>query len=256
MNKNVSVIMPMINYDDLFEKAYFSIKEQSLAPYEIIIVVDRKDSEDDFSYNEKYEQVQNLLHINSFIQYQILSAQKNLGPGAARRLAQQHSKDNVDWFAFIDSDDYWLPDHLENFFVWLESNKQDRNILYFDSYNNVHMPYKRLSFLKMLISPRLHTPSAIISKTGCLFNQGRHSEDISYWIQLLDNGYDVFCNNIHGSSGRATRFSTGQSNAIFKMAFNKIIFLIVNYFMKRPLQTSIGILYEILVLPTRFFRKS
>lgn len=256
MNKYVSVIMPMIVYDELFVKACLSIKDQSLPPYEIIIVVDKKYDEDDLSYGKKLEKVKKLLSTHFLIPYRVIPVDKNLGPGSARSLAQKESNDTANWFAFIDSDDYWLPDHLGNFFEWLENNNQSGQVLYFDSYNNVNMPYKKLTFLKMLISPRLHTPSAIMSKSECFFNQGRHSEDISYWIELLDNGYEVYCNNVHGSSGRPTRFSSGQSSAIFSMAFNKVIFLLANYFMKRPLQTSIGVIYEALVLPTRYFRKS
>lgn len=259
MGKNVSVIIPMIEYDVLFEKSLHSVISQSFLPKEIVIVIDRRTSEKDITYKNKVRKVKLFLESklnNDSISYKVCTVKSNVGPGGARRIAQINADPEIDWFAFLDSDDYWLPEHLRNFFNWLSEQSGDGNILYFDSYNNVKMPYRKLSFINMLLSPRLHTPSAIMKKSDIYFCQGNYSEDISYWISLMENGYAVYCNNVLGSAGRVNRFVTGQSNNIMKMSYMKVKFLLSTYFFKYPLQVIIGIVYELLIMPTRFIRKS
>ena len=256
MNNLISVIIPIIEYNELTNRAIRSVLDQSILPEQLIITVDRFSNESELSYKNKVNNISNFVfNCCSKLECKILTVECNVGPGMARRIAQTNISKNAKWIAFLDSDDFWLPDHLKNFLTWVHNQKIDRSILYFDCYNSVKMPYKKLKFINLLISPRLHTPSAIMSNTNILFNGGRHSEDISYWIELYMNNFDVYCHNIPGSCGRTDRFATGQSNKIAAMAFRKIQFLLSNYFTQYPIQTLIGACYELMIMPTRYFRK-
>lgn len=94
----ISVVIPTYNRGHLIQRAIDSVLNQTFAPAEIIVVDDG--SEDDTrgrvaAYGERVR----YLH------------QENGGSAAARHrgmLAATH-----DWVALLDSDDLWLPTHLE-----------------------------------------------------------------------------------------------------------------------------------------------
>ena len=44
------------------------------------------------------------------------------GPGHARNVAIQ--KSTSDWISFLDADDYWLPEKLENVIKIIQNNKR------------------------------------------------------------------------------------------------------------------------------------
>ncbi len=104
---SVSVIIPVHNRANLVIKALASVYRQSTLPDEIIVV-------DDGSTDGLHEL---LLHTYPDISYYY---QKNQGVSAARNTGIQQSKG--DWIAFLDSDDEWLPEKLNNQITAIEYN--------------------------------------------------------------------------------------------------------------------------------------
>ena len=95
----VSVVVPTHNVGRFISRALESILNQSTPPEEIIVV----DAE---STDDTLERVRHLKDAVRLIQQPKagISAGRNEGIRSAR----------YDWIAFLDGDDEWLPDYLEN----------------------------------------------------------------------------------------------------------------------------------------------
>ncbi len=94
----VSVIIPTFNRSKKVVRAISSVLSQSFADFEIIVV-------DDGSTDGTEDAV---AQFKSRITY--LAHSSNLGVSAARNTGIRRS--NAQFIAFLDSDDYWLPDKL------------------------------------------------------------------------------------------------------------------------------------------------
>lgn len=99
MEINISVIIPCYNRERTIERCIKSIINQTVKPYEIIIV-------DDGSTDGSVEKIEQL--DCNFLR---LIKQNHKGAQAARNLGILNAKGN--YIAFLDSDDEWLPNMLE-----------------------------------------------------------------------------------------------------------------------------------------------
>lgn len=94
-----SVIIPLYNKENQIENTLKSVLDQTFGDYEIIIV-------NDGSTDNGLEIAKNIrdsrIHILN---------QQNQGVSAARNKGIEHSKGTL--IAFLDADDYWFPNHLE-----------------------------------------------------------------------------------------------------------------------------------------------
>ena len=95
----VSVIVPLFNKSATIERTIRSIQSQTFTDFELIVV-------DDGSTDDGSERAQRVLDSRGR-----LIRQKNSGPGAARNAGVRHS--TGDLLAFLDGDDEWLPEFLE-----------------------------------------------------------------------------------------------------------------------------------------------
>ncbi len=104
---NISVIIPVFNRAELVKKAVESVLAQTYPCHEIIVVDDgSNDNFDDGLFGEQ------TLHVGRAPRARLkLIRQKNKGVSAARNLGIKNA--SGDWLAFLDSDDYWLPNKLE-----------------------------------------------------------------------------------------------------------------------------------------------
>lgn len=99
MNDLVSVVIPTYNRDKFIQRALLSVLSQSYKHYEIIIVDDGS-TDNTREVLSKYSDSINYIY------------QDNMGVSSARNTAVKHA--NGKYIAFIDSDDEWLPNKLEN----------------------------------------------------------------------------------------------------------------------------------------------
>lgn len=98
LQNTISVIIPAYNCQEYISDAIDSVLSQTRAPDEIIIV-------DDGSSDNTKEIVLGIEKIRYISQY-------HGGVSAARNTGIRLSASR--WIAFLDSDDLWLPEHLEN----------------------------------------------------------------------------------------------------------------------------------------------
>jgi glycosyltransferase involved in cell wall biosynthesis len=100
----VSIITPTYNAEKFIGKALESVQGQTYANWEWIIVNDGGTDDTGKLVADFARKVPQSI--------QFIEHSKSLGPSAARNTAMNAAKG--DYIAFLDADDYWTPEHLEN----------------------------------------------------------------------------------------------------------------------------------------------
>jgi len=95
---SISVVIPFYHAEEFFEETYQSIKNQTLQPSEIIVVID--------GCGEKAEKF-----LTKYSDLNVISLPKNVGPAEARNIGVKAATSQ--WIAFIDADDKWEHNKLE-----------------------------------------------------------------------------------------------------------------------------------------------
>jgi glycosyltransferase involved in cell wall biosynthesis len=123
LKESISVAIPVFNRADWIGKTLEHIFSQSVPVDEVVLC-------DDGSTDDLEQAIQDYRSRIKVIRIE------NSGPAIARKTAIAHS--NGDWIALCDSDDFWCPNHLENF---LNSRTQfpDSN-LYFSNFSTSDKP--------------------------------------------------------------------------------------------------------------------
>lgn len=104
----LSVIIPLYNGSALIERCLDSINSQGFQGLEVIVV-------DDGSTDDSVERIKRYKYPVHIFQ------QSNQGPAAARNKGVQQAKGK--YIAFLDADDYWLPNFIHNTYSFLEANE-------------------------------------------------------------------------------------------------------------------------------------
>ena len=110
----ISIIIPFYNQDLYFDNCIESALTQTYTNTEIIIVNDGSDK----VFDDKLEKLQ-----SNYPDKIKLLKQENKGAGAARNFGIENSKG--EYIAFLDADDFWLPNKLEHQMSILKKNKID-----------------------------------------------------------------------------------------------------------------------------------
>jgi len=110
-DKLISVITPTYNCGRFISQTIESVLSQTYKNWEMIIV-------DDHSSDNTREILKAYMHDNQRIKYYIL--EENQGAAVARTIAMSYAKGS--YFAFLDSDDIWLPEKLEKQLSFMEEN--------------------------------------------------------------------------------------------------------------------------------------
>lgn len=119
-NPLISIILPTYNRANLIERAIKSVFEQSFQDFELIIV-------DDGSNDNTCELIQK--HINHHPNVRYLK-QQNMKLPLALNVGIQISTGN--YITFINSDDIYLPDHLEKRINFMRQN-HEIDLIYSDA---------------------------------------------------------------------------------------------------------------------------
>ncbi len=182
----ITVIIPIYNTEHLSLNAIKSIEEQSYQVDEIIVIDDGSECK-----SKKLFENKNIKYIY----------QKNKGVSSARNLGIQRSKNN--WLAFLDSDDTWEPDKIEEH---ISFHKNHKNIL--ASYSseiwirnnkikNLNAKQKKEipSFINSLRLCKIGTSTffchkSIFSNIGLFDESLLACEDYDLWLRILLK-YDI-----------------------------------------------------------------
>ncbi len=100
---SVSVLVPSYNHAPFVERTLRSIFKQTLAPKKLIVI-------DDGSKDESVEIIGRVLQRECPIDYSFIKRENR---GLSATLNEGFAKTNGDYFAYLGSDDIWLPTFLE-----------------------------------------------------------------------------------------------------------------------------------------------
>ena len=98
----VSVIIPYFGKKNFIKKTLTSVLNQSFQDFEIILIYD-DENKDDLVYIKKI--------LNQNPKVKIIDNNRNLGAGLSRNIGIGKSSGSI--IAFLDADDYWVPERLE-----------------------------------------------------------------------------------------------------------------------------------------------
>lgn len=203
MAPRISVIVPLYNKAPYIKRALDSIARQTLSDFEVIVV-------DDGSTDEGAEVVREYTDKR----FRFIS-QENLGPGAARNRGIEEASAGL--VAFLDADDEWLPEYLEEGVRFLDEAADVASITfgYFAhprGRSKAKMWQRRgltggLHRVKANTSPALlvsmlaymHpcttiTRAAVLKRWGGFFSgeKCKYAEDAHLWLKVLLNELVAF----------------------------------------------------------------
>lgn len=113
----ISVVIPTRGRADLLKRAIESVYKQTFTNYQIVVVVDGPDTETESMLQELK---------NSKLEYIINP--KSLGGSEARNVGVNHARGN--WIAFLDDDDEWFPNKLEEQYKIAKQKRDKSPIIY------------------------------------------------------------------------------------------------------------------------------
>lgn len=182
MENLVSIITPCYNSEKFIRETYLSIKNQTYLDWEWIIV-------DDFSTDHSVKIINNLYddRIKLFVN------KENKGASFSRNIALREAKGR--YITFIDSDDLWEPDFLEETTNYLQKNNE---ILVYCSYKRVDenldqllddfIAIDKVDYNRILLNCPIPMLTALYdsSQIGKIyFPEVELREDHAMWIELL-----------------------------------------------------------------------
>lgn len=110
-----SVIIPCYNVVEWIGRAFHSLEKQTFRNFEVVLV-------DDYSTDRTYDLLLNY-RISSVLSVQVLRNGKNRGPGASRNYGIREARG--EYVAFLDSDDWYEPDYLEQMYQTIRQTKAE-----------------------------------------------------------------------------------------------------------------------------------
>jgi len=184
MNDLVSIITPNLNGEHFVERAYQSISSQTHTNWEWIVI-------DDFSLDQG-ERVAKLQSQDPRVKLIKLSI--NQGASVARNTGLDNAIGN--YIAFLDMDDYWLPEKLEDCLTFMK--RESVNFVYTNyrkyltTTQQLSVPIqtpKKVTYTDLLKTCSICTSTVVISK-GLIGNTRmavslRRGQDYFFWLQIL-----------------------------------------------------------------------
>ena len=219
-----SVVIPSYNQSSFIEKAINSVLRQTFKNYEII-VIDNYSTDNTKSILDKYKKKIILKKIHN---QGIISKSRNLGIKISRGK----------WICFLDSDDEWFSEKLDNVYLQIKLNKPNvicnneivvrNNSKYYWRYG----PYTSFFYQNLLLNGNCLSTSGscvernFILKKKIFFNESKKFitvEDYDFFLKLAYfNGTFLFINKFLGKHN----FYCNSNSANYKFYRNSLISLL------------------------------
>tara|TARA_Y100000031_G_scaffold149436_1_gene187249 strand:+ start:162 stop:1022 length:861 start_codon:yes stop_codon:yes gene_type:complete len=204
--KLISIVMPVFNASSWVSTAIKSVQEQSIQDWELWII-------DDGSEDNSLE------IIEPFLSDQRISLlrQKNAGPAIARNIGLE--KATGEYLAFLDSDDYWMPDKLVQQLNFIDSHKEcglvHTDYRIFHEEPKVSKPFKQPGWFsrwseeeRLLVCDTIGTLTVLtytelVKEVGGFREDLHGTEDWDLWIRISKDSkicklnYETACYRIH-----------------------------------------------------------
>ena len=199
----ISIIIPCYRAESVIERALDGVCTQTYTNWEIIAVIDGNDD----------QTTAILEHFGLSVKQsvRVLHHERNLGVSTARNTAMRAARG--DWFALLDADDFWTPEHLQSVREHALHEKDD--LIYAESFvvsiddsgGIQHLPIDTIEVIdppRDLFRRNFINPCAVAFSRRVYENVGDfevsldRAEDLDYWIRVAASGFKI------KSTGRQT----------------------------------------------------
>ena len=186
----VSIILPYYRKINYVKKTINSILCQSFKDFEIILIYDDEDLHDLFLIERDFKKNP---------QIKIIKNSKNLGAGISRNIGIKHAKGKI--VAFVDSDDFWLPEKLERQTKFMQENNYDftfcnyEKVVSREKTINVKSPKSVLNYNDLLGSNEIGLSTVQLNKkiiTEELFPPLKTKEDYVAWLKITKSNINAY----------------------------------------------------------------
>ena len=176
----VSVIIPYFRKKSFIQKTLLSVLNQTFKDFEIILIYDDEIKED-------LKLIKKIVGNNPKIK--IIENNKNLGAGLSRNKGIKNSSGSI--IAFLDSDDYWVPERLEKQINFMMKKNYKFTFCNYKKKNgkeiNVFSKKSKVSFDDLLIDCEIGLSTVLLDKTEIienLFPPLKTKEDLTAWLRI------------------------------------------------------------------------
>jgi teichuronic acid biosynthesis glycosyltransferase TuaG len=182
----VSIVTPAYKASAWISETISSVHAQTYSNWEMLVV-------DDFSPDETAAVVAREAAADQRIR--LIRQPRNSGPAAARNAALEAASGR--WIAFLDSDDLWLPEKLEQ---QLAFHRREAAVLTFTEFRRmladgsrvgklVKIPDK-LTYRQLLGNTAIATSTVLVdrSRSGSFRMKETYYDDFGCWLDLLRGG--------------------------------------------------------------------
>lgn len=182
----VSIVMPAYRAEAYIDETIESVIAQTYPHWELLVA-------DDCSPDNTRERVGDWARKDPRVR--LLALERNGGPALARNAALEAARGR--WIAFLDSDDLWLPEKLEQ---QLAFHKEWKSPLTFTGFRRITsdgmrtgryvQPPKSLNYRQALGRTAIATSSVIIDRavTGDVRMKPVYYDDFACWLEILRPG--------------------------------------------------------------------
>ena len=248
MNENlVSIIIPYYKKKEYILKTINSILNQSYSQFEIIIIYDDENLSD-LNYLDKL--------FKSEKKIKIIKNSRNIGAGFSRNKGIENAKG--DFIAFIDADDIWKKNKLENQINFMIKEKLEFSHTSYEIIDkNDKVLGKRFSrnFIKVddLIKSCDIGLSTVIFRKKIIDDQTKFpnlktKEDFVLWIKILQK--NIFITSLNETLTSWRKIDNSLSSSTIQKLSDA--FKVYNYYMKFNFFKSC---YYVICLSINFLRK-
>ena len=218
----VSVIMPSFNSDRNIEQAIKSVLNQTHHNLELIVI-------DGGSTDTTAQMIDQLSLIDSRIIF--IHNTDDDGPAHARQVGIELSVGK--YIAFLDADDYWLPEKIKEQLKFMENNDIKFSYTGYRSINdkggNLSCPvimkktydlrlglmYRGIGILTVMIEKKILSKDIISSRSN-------FAEDYLWWLLILNKGYKAHLCNIDSARYRISKNSRSKNRYKHQLSLWKI----------------------------------
>jgi glycosyltransferase involved in cell wall biosynthesis len=214
----VSVVIPAYNAEQTIIRALDSVINQSLKPYEIIII-------DDGSRDNTYAVIDNYAKENAGFNFKLIK-KENGGVSSARNEGLKVVQG--DFIAFLDSDDEWYTEKLEVQMACLSGNPEIDFLgsafqgIYFEKRAEgelIPILLRDLIFKNYFQPSTVIMKRAVLDKVGLFREDQKYAEEGNYFMRVADKFKCYFLNRklINYSDGKSGFGTSGLSANLLEM---------------------------------------
>jgi glycosyltransferase involved in cell wall biosynthesis len=198
VESTVSIVMPVRGKSHLLLRALTSCLFQTIPPTEILLIDDNTDTDEQKIVKNITLSVDFYINTAKIATSLVPISSGGAGAASARNLGIKHSKSN--FIAFLDADDYFLPDKLATqVLAMLKSDVDISHTNYFTrniesgissivdtSFNQGHSQDSVISFRDCSIAtPTVMFKKSLLTQDSEIFPKGvAHGEDLVAWARL------------------------------------------------------------------------